>query len=230
LPVSNAPTARRDQSKRTAAGRFRGHTPVIPLARLSEIRDNPEMTDPADVTRLLQRLGDGDPDAGDALMQAIYAELRTLAAGYLRRERAGHTLQPTALVNEAYLRLVDQRNADYQSRGHFLAVAAMVMRRILVNHAQAKAAAKRGGGAARVPLADDVAVSPGTDLDVLALDEALKSLARLDERKARVVEQRFFAGMEMSQIAENLGVSLATVKRDWEFARTWLAREMQAGD
>ena len=151
-----------------------------------------------------------------------------MAGRYLRGERPGHTLQPTALVHEAFLKLVGQKNADYKSRGHFMAIAAVAMRRILVNHAQKRSAAKRGGGAKRVPLADDLAVAESPDLDLVALDEALDRLAERDPRKARVVEQRFFAGMEMSQIAENLGVSLVTVKRDWEFARAWLTREIQA--
>ena len=153
-----------------------------------------------------------------------------MAARRMAAERPGHTLQPTALVNEAFFRLVDQKAANFQSRGHFMAVAAMVMRRILVNHAEAHNAAKRGGGAARVPLADDLAATADRDLDLVELNEVLDKLAKRDPRKAKVVEQRFFAGMEMSQIAENLGVSLATVKRDWEFARTWLAREMSPSD
>ena len=183
----------------------------------------------AEVTLLLDRVNDGDSSAAEALMPLLYDELRGLAGGYLRGERAGHTLQPTALVHEAFLKLVGQKNADYKSRGHFMAIAAVAMRRILVNHAEKRSAAKRGGGANRVPLADDLAVVESRDLDLVALDEALNRLAERDARKARVVEQRFFAGMEMSQIAENLGVSLVTVKRDWEFARTWLTREIQAG-
>lgn len=179
-----------------------------------------------EVTRLLQRMGAGEPGADDALISLIYSELRALAAGFLKSERPGHTLQPTALVHEAYMKLVDQRNVDYRSRGHFMAIAAMSMRRILVNHAQARSAAKRGGGAQRMPLGDDLVATEGRTLDLVALDEALSRLGQRDERKARVVEQRFFAGIEMSHIAENLGVSLATVKRDWEYARTWLMREM----
>ncbi len=161
-------------------------------------------------------------------MPLLYDELRGLAGRYLRGERPGHTLQPTALVHEAFLKLVGQKNADYKSRGHFLAISAMAMRRILVDHAEKRSAAKRGAGAKRVPLVDHLAVAESPDLDLVALDEALNRLAERDARKARVVEQRFFAGMEMSQIAENLGVSLVTVKRDWEFARAWLTREIQA--
>ena len=160
----------------------------------------------------------------------IYKELRALAAGVLKSERTGHTLQPTALVHEAYLKLVDQRKADYSSRGHFMAVAAMVMRRILVNHAKARSAAKRGGGAEKLPLSDDMAALAGRSLDLVALDEAMHRLAERDARKAPVVEQRFFAGIKSSQIAENLCVSFATVKRDWEDARTRLTRELQGGE
>lgn len=188
------------------------------------------MIEPSDVTLLLKRMGDGDRAAADSLIPLLYEELRALAARHMAAERPGHTLQPTALVNEAFFRLVKQNEAGFQSRGHFMAVAAMVMRRILVNHAQARKAAKRGGGAARVPLADDLAVTPDRDLDLVELNEALEKLAKRDPRKAKVVEQRFFAGIEMSHIAENLGVSLATAKRDWEFARTWLAREMSPSD
>jgi RNA polymerase sigma factor (TIGR02999 family) len=185
------------------------------------------MDDPADVTGLLERLTAGEADAQHALMPVVYGELRAIAARLLRAERAGHTLQPTALVHEAYLKLVDQRRADYRSRRHFMAVAAMAMRRILVNHAKARAAAKRGGNALRVSLSADQAPAGQRGANLIALDEALDRLNQRDARKAAVVEQRFFAGLELGQIAENLGVSLATVKRDWEYARTWLAREVQ---
>jgi len=184
------------------------------------------MDETADVTGLLERLTAGEAGAQHALMPLVYGELRTIAARLLRAERTGHTLQPTALVHEAYLRLVDQRRADYRSRRHFLAIAAMAMRRILVNHAKARAAAKRGGKARRVPLTIQTPAGQRGP-DVIALDEALDRLERRHARKAAVVEQRFFAGLDLSQIAENLGVSLATVKRDWEYARTWLAREVQ---
>ena len=184
----------------------------------------------SEVTLLLERLRDGDSAASEALIPLLYTELRGIAARCLQSERAGHTLQPTALVHEAYMRLVDQRAANYHNRGHFMAVAAMVMRRILVRHAVRRSAAKRGGGAARVPLQDDVGASEGRSLDLVALDEALDKLAGHDPRKAKVVEQRFFGGIEMSQIAENLGVSISTVKRDWEYARTWLMREVQKGE
>jgi len=188
------------------------------------------MATSSDVTVLLQRIRDGDSAASEAIVPLLYRELRGIAARCLQSERSDHTLQPTALVHEAFLKLVGQDNADYNSRGHFMAIAAMVMRRILVNHATARAAQKRGGGARRVPLHNDLRISKDRSIDLVALDEALTKLAERDARKAKVVEQRFFAGMEMSQIAEILGVSLATVKRDWEFARTWLMREMHTDD
>ncbi len=187
------------------------------------------MAEKTDITRLLDRMRDGDAAASEALIPLLYRELRAIAAKCLHSERRGHTLQPTALVHEAFLKLVDQKNADYRSRGHFMAIAAMVMRRILVSHAEKRAAAKRGGGMARIPLDDEVGASNEKDIDLVALDEALNKLALRDPRKAKVVEQRFFAGMDMSQIAENLGVSLSTAKRDWEYARTWLMREIECG-
>jgi RNA polymerase sigma factor (TIGR02999 family) len=182
-----------------------------------------------DITLLLDRLRDGDSAASEAIIPLLYGELRAVAARCLKSERRGHTLQPTALVHEAFLKLVDQQNANFQSRGHFMAIAAMVMRRILVSHAEKRAAAKRGGGAARVPLDEELGSSGERNIDLIAMDEALNKLADRDPRKAKVVEQRFFAGIEMSQIAENLGVSLSTVKRDWEYARTWLMREIDCG-
>ena len=187
------------------------------------------MTDKTDITLLLDRLRDGDSSASEAIIPLLYEELRAIAARCLKSERRGHTLQPTALVNEAFLKLVNQKDADYRSRAHFMAIAAMVMRRILVSHAEKRGAAKRGGGAARVPFKDEIGARVERDIDLVALDEAMNKLALQDARKAKVVEQRFFAGIEMSQIAENLGVSLSTVKRDWEYARTWLMREIDRG-
>jgi RNA polymerase sigma factor (TIGR02999 family) len=172
---------------------------------------------------------EGNSGASEAIIPLLYRELRAIASRCLKSERRGHTLQPTALVHEAFLKLVDQRDANYESRGHFMAIAALVMRRILVSHAEKRSAAKRGGGAARVPLDDGLGAFEKKGVDLVALDEAMNKLAQRDPRKATVVEQRFFAGMEMSQIAENLGVSLATVKRDWEYARTWLMREIECG-
>ena len=184
------------------------------------------MDEKSDINRLLERMRDGDSAASDEIVPLLYEELRSIAGRCLKSERQGHTLQPTALVHEAFLKLVNQSKANYSSRGHFMAIAAMVMRRILVNHAERRGAAKRGGGAARIPLDTGMGATTEPDLDLVALDEAMNKLAQRDARKAKVVEQRFFAGIEMSQIAENLGVSLSTVKRDWEYARTWLMREI----
>ena len=162
----------------------------------------------------------------DALLPAVYDELRLLAQRFLQHERQDHTLQPTALVNEAYLRLSQQRRVDWLDRAQFFGIAAQMMRRILVNHAEAKHAAKRGGIATRVTLDDAVSWSGGRDLDLVELDEALNRLAALDARQARLVELRFFAGLTIEDTADVLGVSPATVKRDWTVAKTWLRREL----
>ena len=169
---------------------------------------------------------DPNREALDRLLPAIYDELRALAASYLKSERRAHTLQPTALVHEAYMRLIDQRSVDWKNRAQFFGVAAQMMRRILVNHAEAKAAEKRGGGAERVTLTDQIHVSGRDEVDVLAVDGALSRLAALDERQAQIVELRFFAGLTIEEIAEVLGVSSPTVKRDWSMAKAWLKREL----
>lgn len=161
----------------------------------------------------------------DAMAEEVYAELRRVAAAYLRRERPGQTLQPTALVNEAYVRLARQ-HPRFQNRAHFCAIAANAMRQILVERARARHAQKRGGGAARVTLEDNMAVSPEAAIDLTALDEALTRLAALDARQARIVELRFFGGLSVEEAAESLGVSPATLKRQWAIARAWLAREL----
>ena len=182
-----------------------------------------------EVARLLSELDRGG-DAAERLFPIVYEELRTLAEAQLRRERSGHTLQPTALVHEAFLKLVGQRDARYESHSHFLAIAAMAMRRVLVHHAEKRASAKRGGGLARrsVDTGPEIAQPESGDaVDLLALDEALVRLAALDERKAKVVELRFFAGLSVAESAAALGASSATVKRDWEFARVWLLRELK---
>ncbi len=181
---------------------------------------------PGSVTALLARAGQGDADAREAMVPLVYNELRHLAASYLRRERANHTLQPTALVHEAYLRLVDQRLGTWQSRAHFMGVAALVMRRVLVNHARDKAAAKRGGGVVpeSLTIVGDVAAAP--PVDVLALDVALDKLATLDARKCRIVELKFFGGLTTDEVAEVVGTSVATVERDWSFSRAWLFDEL----
>lgn len=179
-----------------------------------------------ETTRLLVDLGRGDPSAAARLLPLVYDELRALAGRYFRRQRSDHTLQPTALVHEAFLRLVDQTHAQWNDRAHFFAVAAQAMRQILINHALARAAAKRGGGRARIALAEDLAPAAEHEFDALALDEALKQLAELDERKARIVELRFFGGLSVEEVAEVLGVSKTTVESDWRMARAWLSRAL----
>lgn len=180
------------------------------------------------VTELLRAWGGGDAAALDQMVPLVYEELRRQAQRYLRRESPGHTLQTTALVHEAYLRLVDQRTARWESRAQFFGVAAQLMRRILVDHARGHHAAKRGGSAIQVPLEEDTAPAQERDVDLLALDEALTRLAQLDERQAKVVELRYFTGLGIEETAEALGISPATVKREWTMARAWLKRELDA--
>ncbi len=188
------------------------------------------MTEPSEVTQLLVKWGEGDADALDRLFPLVYGELRRQARRHLRRERVGHTLQATALIHEAYVRLVDQRSVRWQNRAHFFAISAQLMRRILVDHSRGRHRAKRGGSAARVPLEDVLLVAAGQlDVDVLALDEALTRLAALEPRQAQVVELRFFGGLSIEETAAALGVSPATVKNDWNFAKAWLRREMSGG-
>lgn len=179
-----------------------------------------------DVTQVLEQLAEGDKRAADKLLPLVYDEFRALARHYLAQERANHTLQPTALVHEAYMKLVDQTRVDWQGKSHFFAVAAQAMRRILVDHARSRQRDKRGGGRARVVLDEAVALSPQKDEDVLALDEALEKLSGLDPRQAKVVELRFFGGMNVEEVAQALGVSKRTVEGDWTFARAWLSREL----
>jgi RNA polymerase sigma factor (TIGR02999 family) len=178
-----------------------------------------------EITRHLQAWGEGDPQAVDRLFPLVYRELRRLARGRLRRERDG-TLSATALVHEAYLRLVDQTRADVRDRGHFFAIASKVMRRILVDHARRRGAQKRGGDDARVTLDEARLAEAAPAADVLAIDEALERLERLDERLARTVELRFFGGLSVEETAAALGISEATVKRDWSKARLFLYDEI----
>jgi RNA polymerase sigma factor (TIGR02999 family) len=170
---------------------------------------------------------DGGRDPADQFVPQVYDELRALAARELRRERPGHTLQPTALVNEAYLRLAGEKQVDWKGRSHFLAIAARDIRQILINHAQARGAAKRGGGAARVSLLTAGLIDDRPEVELLDLDAALRDLHDLDERQARVVELRFFGGLDVEEAAEVLGVSPRTVKSDWRFARAWLHARLQ---
>ncbi|MGH7713205.1 MAG: sigma-70 family RNA polymerase sigma factor [Gemmatimonadaceae bacterium] len=179
-----------------------------------------------EVTRLLAELQGGKQHASAQLIPLVYAELHDLAVSYLRRERSDHTLQPTALVHEAYLRLVDQRNTSWQNRAHFFGIAAQAMRRILLDHARRKRAGKREGAAQRITLDEGVAETSQRSIDLIALDVALERLKSIDERQYKVVELRFFGGLDIEQTAEVLGISAATVKRDWVFAKAWLHREL----
>ena len=181
---------------------------------------------PEEVTRLLNDWSGGDQAAFDRLVPLVYEELHGLARRYMNREHAGHTLQTTALVNEAYLRLAGQTRMRWQNRAHFSAIAAQMMRRILVDHARKRLYAKRGGELLRVSLAEADGLSEGRAADVAALDEALKSLAELDPQQSRVVELKFFGGLTIEETAEVLGLSHDMVKREWATARAWLYREM----
>jgi RNA polymerase sigma factor (TIGR02999 family) len=182
---------------------------------------------PHHVTSLLRAWSEGDKDAQNRLFELVHGELHRLARQHMARERAGHTLQPTALVNEAYLRLVDIHEVRWQDRGHFFAVAARVMRNILVDSARARLYQKRGGGVHQVSLDEAVFATPQSDPDVIALDDALTALAKVDERKSHVVELRFFAGLDLDETAAAIGVSSDTVTRDWKLAKVWLLREIK---
>jgi len=185
------------------------------------------------VTQLLVKWGEGDQKALDELMPLVYSELRRLAANYLRRERQNHTLQATALVNEAYLKLIDQRNAHWQNRAHFYGVAAQLMRRILVDHARQHKAAKRGGSEQQRLSITSAGQLGGKNLaaepvlDLLALHEALQELAVIDPQQERIVELKFFGGLSIEETAEVLGIGHATVERDWKMARAWLRRKLE---
>ncbi len=182
-----------------------------------------------DVTRLLLAWRDGDRAALEQLLPLVYAELRRLAHSQMRRERAGHPLQTTALVNEAYLRLVDSSRVRWQNRAHFFAISAQLMRRILVDAGRARGSLKRGGESVHVALEDTAAVSGQPDQDVVALDEALTRLAAVDARKSQVVELRYFGGLSVKETAQALHVSPETVMRDWKVAKLWLLRELNRG-
>ena len=179
-----------------------------------------------EVTQLLIDWGRGDQAALDQLLPLIYQELHQIAGGYLSRERPGHTIQPTALIHEAYLRLVAQQMPEWQNRQHFFGVAAQLMRQILVEHARAHATAKRGAGAQNLPLEEALAYSTERPGDLVALDDALTALAAFDQRKSRMVELRFFGGLSLEETAEVMGVSIPTVGREMRLAQAWLHREM----
>lgn len=178
------------------------------------------------VTKLLQAWRHGDKSALDKLIPLVHDELRRMAQRYMRHERPGHTLQTTALVNEAYLRLADHENMQWQNRAHFFAVAAQAMRRILVDHARSRGYAKRGGGAHRVTLDEAAAIVPEPDPELLALDEALTHLEAIDPRKTRIVELRYFGGLSVEETAEVLELSPVTIMREWNKAKAWLYREL----
>ncbi|MEP6569533.1 MAG: sigma-70 family RNA polymerase sigma factor [Acidobacteriota bacterium] len=178
------------------------------------------------VTQLLVAWGNGDETARDELMPLVYQELHGLAHQYMKRERSGNTLQTSALVNEAFVKLVDQKDVHWQNRAHFFGIAAQLMRRILVDHARSRQYLKRGGGAPHVSLEEVAIVSQERSAEVVALDDALTSLAAVDARKSQIVELRFFGGLSIGETAELLGVSAGTVMRDWTLAKAWLRREM----
>lgn len=181
----------------------------------------------ADVTGLLQAWGRGDETAFEQLIPLVHAELHRIAVRCMRNERAEHSLQATALVNEAYMRLVDVTRIKWQDRAHFLSMAARLMRRVLVDHARSRGYRKRGGGAIKVTLPDGLAVAQERGRDLVALDDALTALAAVDERKSRVIELRFFGGLSVEETAVVLKVSVDTIMRDWKLARSWLARELR---
>jgi RNA polymerase sigma factor (TIGR02999 family) len=186
------------------------------------------MHSPDGITQLLIDWGHGDHAALEKLMPLVYGELRRLATNYLRRERTGHTLQPTALVNEAYLKLVGQKNAKWQNRAQFFAISAQLMRRILVDHARRRQAGKRGGSEQQrlsITTAEELATQPAIDL--LALNEALDELAKMDPQQSRIVELKFFGGLSIGETAEVLGIGHATVEREWKSARAWLRRQLE---
>jgi RNA polymerase sigma factor (TIGR02999 family) len=185
--------------------------------------------DPGDVTQLLSEVRKGDQRALDALLPLVYNELRRVAGSMMRHEREDHTLQPTALVHEAYVKLLGQRSVEWQNRAHFMAVAAQQMRRILVDHARSHAATKRGGGRVLVELDSELVGDLAWNEELLAVDAALAELARKDEWLARVVELRFFGGLTVAEAAEVLGVSRSTVDREWAMARAWLRRALRDG-
>ena len=194
-----------------------------------ELMGEPSVS-PHRVTELLQQWSHGDDSALAELTPLVYEELRRLAHHYMERQRRDHTLQTTALVNEAYLRLADQTNPNWQSRAHFFAVAARAMRGILVNYAKSNQAQKRGGGAARIELDEAAILSPEQSKEIVDLHEALERLATLNSRKARVVELKYFGGLNHDEIAEVMKISTVTVRRDWMFAKTWLYDELQNAD
>jgi RNA polymerase sigma-70 factor, ECF subfamily len=198
------------------------------VSRLLLLESRHLMANPqADVTQLLQEWSRGDASALERIIPLVFEDLRDIASRMFRRESDGHTLQPTALVNEVYLRLMDQRNVHWANREQFFGVAALLMRRILVDYAKGRQAVKRGSGVPKLPLDAAIGVAAIQDnLDMVGLDEALSGLAEIDERQSRIVQMRFFTGLSHEEIAEVLGISVTTVKREWKTARLWLFREL----
>jgi RNA polymerase sigma factor (TIGR02999 family) len=182
---------------------------------------------PKDITLLLHAASSGERGDLDALMDAIYHDMRRLAMSHMSNERRDHTLRPTALVHEAYIKLIDQRNTDWKDRLHFFAVASRIIRRILIDHARARQAEKRGGPGTRISIGESEIAAPERDLDLLALNEALIELAKLDEQQSRIVELRYFGGCTVEEVAELLGVGKRTVDRDWRVAKAWLFDRLQ---
>jgi RNA polymerase sigma factor (TIGR02999 family) len=185
---------------------------------------------PSRVTQLLEKLAPGDRHAEEQLFADVYTELRALAVRYLRRERKSHTLQPTALVHEAYLKLVGQTCVDWQGRAHFLAFAAQAMRQILVDHARRHRAAKRGGNRHRITLDDNLVIESNCNVDLLALEDALSKLTKLGPRQAQMVELRFFGGLSIAEVAKVMAISKRSVEREWTMVRAWLRRELVRSD
>lgn len=183
-----------------------------------------------DITQMLNAVSSGEQRSAETLVLLVYDELRAIAVRHLQRERQGHTLQATALVHETYVRLVDQQRVHWTGRAHFLAMAATMMRRILVNHAKARQADKRGGAAARTVLSVDSLELPEKSLDLLALDEAICRLARLDPQQCKIVELRYFGGLTVKEVSQVIGISQRTVHREWTFAKAWLRGEISKGD
>ncbi len=200
------------------------------MRQKTEVQHNQcAMSDTHEVTLLLAKWANGNQKALDELTPLVYKELRQLAASYLRKERLGHTLQPTALVHEAYLRLVDQTSPSWQNRAHFFGVAARLMRQILVDHARRRQARKRAGSRFKVSLEEALSFQQGRSRDLLALDSSLNALEKIDARKCKAVELRYFGGLSMEEIAQSLEISAITVRRDLRMAEAWLHHEMQGG-
>ena len=183
-----------------------------------------------EVTRLLKEITDGDGKAPEELLPIVYDELKKLASSYMRNEREGHTLQTTALVHEAYIRLVDWKNVSWQNRAHFFAVAAQLMRKILVDYARSHRAEKRGSGVQKIALDEAITFAAENDLDLLALDEALSMLEKIDQRQSRIIEMRFFGGLTIEETAEVMDLSPATITNEWTMARTWLYSRLKDKD